>query len=422
MSPLTTTPFTDYSIRTNVWRWGDNMVINECACYEDNLWYAYDLKDGNGQYKEEERLFMRKESQNHKFSCPDCGEELILCAGPIMEPFFKHHEQSNCIMRQADSKHRNLAVRRMMYFIAKNSFPVGYIEANRKVGEHACADFLITALKNNSDISDEMIVQDTDCNAPISPIALNYLGHEMKLSLWEEIHEEFDDNQIEDIWFLNYRKYQNMVSTTFEYLLTKNNRPIILINDEEQTITLKIKMNSPTGGMYFLAKKYELSEIRIGEDGSLLTDFADFCQSEIQDILKREEEESRAANELAVRKREKEELYRRRETQVLEKKKEDITVSYKAIPKKEGTVQRRSMSEGPVMSKEMKMHSIREYWRLPDLTGLDWVIKRADMLRFGFLKNLDQELAGIHNKEVREQKIQFAIATLECNCNASAWK
>lgn len=55
----------------------------ECAeaVYQNEIWRAASLKDENGNYKQELRLKMKKESQKHCFSCPECGVSLILNAG-----------------------------------------------------------------------------------------------------------------------------------------------------------------------------------------------------------------------------------------------------------------------------------------------------------------------------------------------------
>lgn len=47
----------------------------ECAeaVYQNEIWRAASLKDENGNYKQELRLKMKKESQKHCFSCPECG-------------------------------------------------------------------------------------------------------------------------------------------------------------------------------------------------------------------------------------------------------------------------------------------------------------------------------------------------------------
>ena len=51
----------------------------ECAeaVYQNEIWRAASLKDENGNYKQELRLKMKKESQKHCFSCPECGESQI---------------------------------------------------------------------------------------------------------------------------------------------------------------------------------------------------------------------------------------------------------------------------------------------------------------------------------------------------------
>lgn len=77
------------------------------------------FKDENGNYKQELRLKMKKESQKHCFSCPECGESLILNAGNIRQPYFSHYAGSDCVLTSKEQAERNQLMRQAMLLLAK---------------------------------------------------------------------------------------------------------------------------------------------------------------------------------------------------------------------------------------------------------------------------------------------------------------
>lgn len=118
------------------------MVIQENAFYKNELWCVYELKDAQGNYDEETRLKMRKASQNNEFVCPDCGEHLVLCAGNKVEPYFRHHENANCPVRTNGQGTRYLLARRLLFQVAKRSFPHAAITCSRQGGKYVSDIFI----------------------------------------------------------------------------------------------------------------------------------------------------------------------------------------------------------------------------------------------------------------------------------------
>jgi hypothetical protein len=83
---------------------------------------CYDLVDGKGQYKEEVRHELRLASQAGELVCPDCGQRMVLCAGAIRQPYFRHFELQNCmtsISLKTKAGQRSYECRRALYHVVK---------------------------------------------------------------------------------------------------------------------------------------------------------------------------------------------------------------------------------------------------------------------------------------------------------------
>ena len=57
---------------------------------------AFELVDAKGQYIEEIRHDIREASQAGELICPECGQKMILCAGAIIQPYFRHFKRQAC--------------------------------------------------------------------------------------------------------------------------------------------------------------------------------------------------------------------------------------------------------------------------------------------------------------------------------------
>jgi len=373
------------------------MVINETAYYKNKLWCAYELKDKYGNYKEELRLFMRKESQRNMFTCPDCKEPLILCAGPIMEPFFKHYDHTQCISHTNNGTRRNLTARRILYYLAKESYPMAEILPNNKFDNGMTADIYV--------------------DGRIERFALEYLGHEIKLADWEKKHQYYIDNQIVDIWFLNYKRYQHHIGTTFEYLVSKTSPIVKLLDYDNYNLILQercyIRANHT---QHLIQKTFSVSEIRLDYNGEVICDYYDYRQKSIdsinQDIRRQfnKEWEEKRLKQLA-----REEEKRKR----LQERKQRI--GEKESGRK--SVLRRTDEDEEISDLTMKMTSINELWDLPILIGnTTWNIKIANRNRYDYLRNLNIHLAYITDVDLKIAEIETAIKRLENDLEAYKWK
>ena len=429
------------------------MVINESAYYEGKKWCAYELKDHAGHYKEELRLRMRKESQERKFTCPDCGEPLILCAGPIMEPFFKHYENSHCIIDRKEVNRRNVVARRMLYHLAKDSFPEAVIELDKKL--------------------DNKVVPDLWIQTEDAVLVFEYLSYEIKLADWEQKHDFYREHGIVDVWFLNYKKYQYDIKTTFEYMISKTTKVLKFLEYDSGEVILKQVSELSQNRTKWFTKSYPIEDLRIDEQGEAICDYEQYRKEQIalmeyeekverlkklEEAAKRNRNQDRgsqketyeqqslfleSANRASyIEQREErvaekmEQLAKRRVSlpvKNLESQKQRMglpeeeaadMVSDREIPKEEcrkADVLRFPLDSDKVSNQTMKMSAIDELWELPKLTGKEWQIRTGNQNRYLYLKHLNRELTNLAPEE-QQAKIREAITLLEQNVDAGTWR
>lgn len=393
------------------------MVTMESAYYKGKLWCAYDLKDVHGRYFEEYRLRMRKESQKNAFICPDCGEYLILCAGPIMEPFFKHHENTQCVSKSVKGGRNYLIGRRLLYQMAKKSFPHANITLNKKLSDKYHAGILIeTSLENFYKIDNmeypnqyQLVLDEKDI---ILRLNLEYLSHDMLIADWEEKHQFFVDNNIIDVWFLSNKKYKKDTIQTFEYLISINSSPIlkILCQDEERIILKQAIVIPEDKSTRIVHSEYGVDELILTQSGEFDSDFELICDSE-KEIINREllHERLFLEDRLKERQQEREHKIKQRE---LEERKNVILKNY---------VTREKIVDGVSLnSNKMKMTRLGEVWELPKLVGKEAQILQATNIRYSYLKKIDKELSE-KSKELKNELVKEVIHYLESTTNAKDW-
>ena len=228
----------------------------ECleAIYNDTLWNATKLKHNDGSYDEALRLHMRKESQNRCFFCPECGENLILNAGNIREPYFRHYDGSECVMADMKEYTHSFYVREQLYSLAKRSFPKATITKYAKVKK--------TAYRT------QILIEDIHLK-----MALNYVSDSTKLERIEKMQEAFLENGIIPVWFCRYRKSHFEKMTTVQYQVSLFNNILKFIDFHEDKLYLK-KYVYDKGKENVLYKEYRLSEQWLGFSGEFKNNFA----------------------------------------------------------------------------------------------------------------------------------------------------
>lgn len=410
------------------------MVIQENAFYKNELWCVYELKDAQGNYDEETRLKMRKASQNNEFVCPDCGEHLVLCAGNKVEPYFRHHENANCPVRTNGQGTRYLLARRLLFQVAKRSFPHAAITCSRQGGKYV------------SDI----FIEDGDLK-----MVLEYAGQDLKLDLWEKKHAHYKKEGIIDLWFLNGRKYGDDKMATFEYLIYSNQGILLLLDMEDQKLRLKQRYMIPFNrSEHIFTKSFQLDEITIDSSGEMICDFETYKKHYIEDVEENLKSKKRtflndinsgifdkkpnrdlSAEQEIVQKavqRVEESLAANRENKRLHMEavkereiKRDGGKNFKmdGTPK-QGTLDDKlhrhilTSDDGPLTA---RMTAIGESWDLPQLKGNEAMLPKANSNRKSYLESLNNRLQNTPDRKKQELFITKAVEKINSELKIYAW-
>ena len=410
------------------------MVIQENAFYKNELWCVYELKDAQGNYDEGTRLKMRKASQNNEFVCPDCGEHLVLCAGNKVEPYFRHHENANCPVRTNGQGTRYLLARRLLFQVAKRSFPHAAITCSRQGGKYV------------SDI----FIEDGDLK-----MVLEYAGQDLKLDLWEKKHAHYKKEGIIDLWFLNGRKYGDDKMATFEYLIYSNQGILLLLDMEDQKLRLKQRCMIPFNrSEHIFTKSFQLDEITIDSSGEMICDFETYKKHYIEDVEENLKSKKRtflndansgifdkkpnrdlSAEQEIVQKavqRVEESLAANRENKRLHMEavkereiKRDGGKNFKmdGTPK-QGTLDDKlhrhilTSDDGPLTA---RMTAIGESWDLPQLKGNEAMLPKANSNRKSYLESLNNRLQNTPDRKKQELFITKAVEKINSELKIYAW-
>lgn len=410
------------------------MVIQENAFYKNELWCVYELKDAQGNYDEETRLKMRKASQNNEFVCPDCGEHLVLCAGNKVEPYFRHHENANCPVRTNGQGTRYLLARRLLFQVAKRSFPHAAITCSRQGGKYV------------SDI----FIEDGDLK-----MVLEYAGQDLKLDLWEKKHAHYKKEGIIDLWFLNGRKYGDDKMATFEYLIYSNQGILLLLDMEDQKLRLKQRCMIPFNrSEHIFTKSFQLDEITIDSSGEMICDFETYKKHYIEDVEENLKSKKRTflndANSGIFDKKPNRDLSE--EQEILQKAVQRVEESLAANREnkrlhmevvkereikrdggknfkmdgtpKQGTLDDKlhrhilTSDDGPLTA---RMTAIGESWDLPQLKGNEAMLPKANSNRKSYLESLNNRLQNTSDRKKQELFITKAVEKINSELKIYAW-
>lgn len=380
---------------------GYGLVTQENALYQGELWCAYELKDYEGRYKEDLRLQMRMASQNHELICPNCKESIILCAGMIREPYFRHHAETDCKTRSNGNQGDYPLARRLLYQLAKRSFKESEIYCSKEIGTYV-ADIYI----NNTD----------------KPMVMEYLSYDMKLNEWLDKHAFYERKGITDVWFLNSKKYRFEAPTTFEYLIATKKHILNILDTHSGEVTLKkiMRLNGQSVGKV-IAKSYFLPDLKIDDEGCLQCDFEEYVERLfIQETQIQEKRLEKYPIPLRLAFKNINENNTSETIRQVEHEKGNANFQQsKELSSYE--VHRFPIADTNLTSLTMKMPAIEECWLIPRLTGENWEIERGNKERFDYLHDLNNRLFKIEDEDQREQMIDEAIYYLEEMIEAKRW-
>lgn len=227
------------------------------AVFENKLICAFELTDENGQYIEEVRSELRIASQSGTLFCPECQTRLILCAGAVREPYFRHFSLEDCqatfAMRTASGR-RSYHCRRMLYSLAKRS---------------GCQ-------KLQLDESRSSVFKTVSFASGENTIGYVYLDgrtrnyQELRLNAREHINKT-----TKLVFFLPMKYQSNGINlTSDEVEISRLNRGIIYYIDYEKNIIAMRKQYTNLNGVReSFCMKYKMDELEIDSNGEISGEF-----------------------------------------------------------------------------------------------------------------------------------------------------
>lgn len=228
----------------------------------DNFICAFELLDLNGQYLEEERSRIRAASQSGELVCPECSGRLILCAGAVREPYFRHYSSERCIatveMRTKAGKRRYVC-RKMLYNLAKSS---------------GCSD--ITLVENSKQLGSKN---------PLSPVLFKtneglagYVFLDGKSRNYLELKKAAREYKSQGAKLLFFLSMKNMSEgkniTSDEAEIAKLNEGIVYyIDDVNGCIAMRKQYEGIEHVQRYFTKVYKSEELRATSNGEMHADF-----------------------------------------------------------------------------------------------------------------------------------------------------
>ena len=369
----------------------------ECAeaVYQNEIWRAASLKDENGNYKQELRLKMKKESQKHCFSCPECGESLILNAGNIRQPYFSHYAGSDCVLTSKEQAERNQLMRQAMLLLAQNSFP------DAEIREYAL-------LKGK--MRSQLLVM-----LPDSKIALNYVSDFVKLGRLEDKIACMKEKGIKPVWFTPFRIAGREKLTTAEYLISAE-QPVLKSIDWLNKLIYMKEYDADTDKVLW-EECYSFAELRLDEEGEFVCreqiepDESKLQQRRHQEMLEEKLEEERrlrlecGRNAAAC-------LFRQKEASFAVYEPDQVVLR---ISKEEYLQQEYAYGQ------DFFMKAFDEYWVLKKLKGGSRERRAAAAVRERFLEYADYELQYARKGEEKGLVLGKVLQILEEVRDSREW-
>lgn len=229
---------------------------------------AFELVDVKGQYIEEVRHDIREASQAGKLTCPDCGQRMILCAGAVVQPYFRHFKRQECrttMELQTKAGKRKYFCRKALYQIARS------------------AGLSNVSVREEEDM--QLVPILFECQAG----TIGYVYLDGKTRNFKELREKntfYENQNIRLFFFLNYEYKSNARNITSDEAECAhlNGGEIFYLNLKDNTILFRKKYKDCNGEMRYYEEAFDLDTLIPDVDGSINRLFLEHFQ-----IFKKEE-------------------------------------------------------------------------------------------------------------------------------------
>lgn len=231
--------------------------------YRDKSICAFELTDENGHYLEDIRHEVREASQAGELVCPDCGQRMTLCAGAIVQPYFRHFQKQECTTT---------------------------LEMRTKAGKrrYACRKALFQMVKN-AGLENITVQEDKDTGwCPImfdcQAGKVGYVYLDGKARNVRELLDkyEFYRNQGTQIYFFLNAEYKsdakNITSDEAE-CARLNGGEIYYLNVDNNTVTFRKKYKNNKEEIRYFEERFEMKEVVPNTDGKITSAFLEHFEN-----------------------------------------------------------------------------------------------------------------------------------------------
>ncbi len=223
---------------------------------------AFELVDLEGQYIEETRHRVRIASQAGELFCPDCGQRMILCAGAVIQPYFRHFQRQECratVELRTKAGKRKYFCRKALYQIVKNA---GL--SNVRVREEH-----------------EMQLVPILFESKAGTIGYVYLDGKTRnfSELWRQYQFCLNQN-IRLYFFLNYEYKSNARNITSDEAecARLNGGEIYYINLKDNTVLFRKKFKDGNDEISYYEETFDFDAVIPDEEGRITRQFLDHFQ------------------------------------------------------------------------------------------------------------------------------------------------
>lgn len=223
------------------------------AVLRDKSICAYDLLDENDQYIEDVRSMLRAASQSGDLLCPDCGSRLVLCAGAVREPYFRHFTLEECtatVAMRTKAGKRRYRCRKLLYELARRN---------------GCSNLTL----------------EENVQSPLQPVLfemgderVGYVFLDGRTRNYRELMEaawEYGKRGIKLLFFLAYKYMSDGKNiTSDEAEIARLNKGIIYYIDEEQAhITMRRSYEDADRIRRYFTEEYEAAGLLVDDSGDI---------------------------------------------------------------------------------------------------------------------------------------------------------
>lgn len=238
------------------------------AIYQGHPVCTFSLLDENNQYIEEVRSELRMASQEGKLFCPDCKNRLVLCAGPVRMPYFRHFDIGACnysMQMRTEAGKRKYLCRKLLYQLVQQS-NYSFIEIDEKGLTpiiFSCADKKVGYVYLDGKTRNYKILRDE---------VFQY--HEKGIELYFFLSAKYMTNG------------SNLTSDEAE-IARLNHQIIFYIDEKDNTVYMRKAYKNSKNVREYYTQKYEWKKLQINESGELTQEYLHAYQNFVnQEMMK----------------------------------------------------------------------------------------------------------------------------------------